>query len=163
MASAFGERTVSWGKVGRIRKRRRWKEKDGAKKLPPPPSSHPSAPFSYRVLHFPGQCTGPTPTLESQCRAWKGHDRCSCSPIRHGGRNCCCRDERPFCQCDQSHRSRQSDQRIRLPSTPVNENTFAPLPSEASPPPLTTWHPVTTELSALPIQDHLPRTLFRSP
>jgi hypothetical protein len=25
MASAFGERAVSWGKVGRIRKRRRWK------------------------------------------------------------------------------------------------------------------------------------------
>ena len=59
-----GRQLVHWLSVGEHGENT--KEKDIAKKLPPPPSSHPSAPSSYQVVHLSCRCTRSDPAFKAQ-------------------------------------------------------------------------------------------------
>ncbi|KAG9313605.1 hypothetical protein JVU11DRAFT_5935 [Chiua virens] len=159
MASAFGERAVSWGKESGegTKEKDGEKESDSAKKPLVPPPSHPSAPHPHPespTLHVHAQAP-PLPKRNIVRTSATTDTVASPSDTQNEVESSEARD--PAIDPNGHADPDKADANAPDPSSPFEEITFASPPSESLPPPSTTLHPVPAEPAAAPsIQEQLP-------
>ncbi|KAI9567590.1 hypothetical protein HD554DRAFT_2173359 [Boletus coccyginus] len=151
MASALGERAVSWGKEGAENIKE--KEKDSAKKLPTPPPSHPSAPHPHAASSSPVEARGPPAFPKRKpVRASTPTDAVIPPSDTQNENGIASPEIKEFAADVNGHNDpdKADLSASDSPSTPVDEIAFATPPS---PSPLTTSQPVVAESSGPLIQD----------
>lgn len=157
MASALGERAVSWSKEtgDNTKDKDKETEKDGITKLPAPPS-HPSAPHPHAELPISRINAQEPPPLPKRDVV---HSMATTDTVvLPSGVQDAVDDPEAKAPAARANGHVDLDNTdVNAPdSSPVDEITFATPSFEAFPPPSATSHPVATELSVPHIQDPLP-------
>ncbi|KAG6377585.1 hypothetical protein JVT61DRAFT_15403 [Boletus reticuloceps] len=152
MASALGERAASWGKESGENTKE--KEKDGTKKIPSPPPSHPSAPHPHaEFLTSRVDAQEPPPLPKRNVVRETATDDAVVPTSGTQNEIDAAEDKERATNANSHTETDKAGHASDSLSTPVDEIGFATPPSEASSPPYTTPRPASPESSA---QDHLP-------